>query len=87
MSDEYVNVPLEKEDDEHPELDARHGVLIDINDPSLTEEVLHENAEADAYAERATLKVTSDLQFPYSFSDRLTRQDNPKPHFLHIQFH
>ena len=59
MSDEYVNIPLEKEDD--PELDARHGALIDINDPGLTEEVLHENAEADAYAERATLKVTSDL--------------------------
>jgi hypothetical protein len=56
-----VNIPLEKEDDEHPELDAGDGVLIDINDPSLTEEVLHENAEADAYAERATLKVTSDL--------------------------
>src|SRR5713226_6005206 len=27
------------------------------------------------------------FQFSQSFSDRLTRQDNPHPHFLHIQFH
>jgi hypothetical protein len=27
------------------------------------------------------------FQFSQSFSDRLTRQDNPHPQFLHIQFH
>jgi len=27
------------------------------------------------------------LQFLQSLSDRLTSQDNPHPHFLHIQFH
>jgi hypothetical protein len=27
------------------------------------------------------------FQFSQSFSDRLTRQDNPHPQFLYIQFH
>jgi len=27
------------------------------------------------------------FQFSQAFSDRLTRQDKPHPHFLQIQFH
>ena len=36
---------------------------------------------------RISVSVRGVLQFSHSFSDRLARQDNPHPHFLHIQFH
>jgi len=69
--DEYVIVPLERDEDEreHPELEAYDGPLVDINDPRLTEEIIVEDPEADAYARYAVMrfKMATDGS-PYSAS-------------------
>jgi len=74
---ELVIVPLPKDEDEyeHPELGhSPSGEPIDINDPQLTEEILLEDPEADAYATSATLKIKMDMRGLLAISISVLRQ-------------
>jgi hypothetical protein len=58
--DVYVVWEKEEGEPEHPELEANDGVFVDPNDPQLTEEVVEDNPNANAYG--TTLRVKMDLR-------------------------
>ena len=69
--DEYmlVSLPRDEEEPEHPELEPYNGPVVEASDPRLTEEILADDPEGDAYAPYRVMrfKKASDGS-PYSAS-------------------
>ena len=62
MIPEYLVVELPQDEDEpqHPELEAGDSQVIDVNDPSLTQEVQWVDPAAAAYATHVAVKIMID---------------------------